>query len=122
MMTSIAALRRRMAQYRHHVDQEAKALKESNLALERLHRFYGSLEAEDRILADQVLDEWILSGDENVRFDAMSLVDDFSILTALPALKELAHRLSASVAPSAPYELTKVNRVIGDLVAARGSP
>jgi len=121
-MTDLMALRRKMERYRHRVDREANALKESYLALERLHDFYGSLNSKDRLLADQILGEWVLSDDENVRFDAMSLVDDFSIVTALPALKELVHRLSASVAPSAPYELNKVSRVIGDLIAARSHP
>jgi len=68
-------------------------------------------------MADQVLTEWVLSKDEGVRFDALALIDDFKILKAIPALQKLATRLVSSSAPSAPYELQKVDRVIGDLTA-----
>lgn len=115
---TIAEFRLRIAEYRRHADEEGRALKDTYLALERLHSLYRQFDARERELADQVFSEWVVSDDANVRFDALALVDDFSIVRAIPSLRDLARRLVSSTAPSAPYELTKVRRVIDDLTAA----
>jgi hypothetical protein len=72
---------------------------------------YRKFDAEERRMADQVLTEWVLSEDENVRFDALALIDDFKIARAVPALKALAGRLASSRAPGAPHELQKLDRI-----------
>ncbi|HVX91533.1 MAG TPA: hypothetical protein VHC20_08060 [Candidatus Paceibacterota bacterium] len=107
--------RNQMEAYRSSVDQEAKSLKDSYLALDRLHNLYRKFDGEERAMADQVLTEWVLSEDENVRFDALALIDDFKIAHAMPALKTLTARLASSKAPGAPYELQKVDRILRDL-------
>jgi len=66
-------------------------------------------------MADQVLAEWVLAEDEKVRFDALALIADFKIGSAVPALRTLARRLAWSPAPGAPYELKKVDRILGVL-------
>ena len=68
-------------------------------------------------MANRVLAEWALSDDENVRFDALALIDDFKIASAAPALQELARRLASDGTPGAPYELKKVRRIISNLAS-----
>jgi len=107
--------RLQMAAYRQAADEEAMSLKDSYLALDRLHSLYRKFDDEERVMANQVLAEWALSDDEKVRFDALALIDDFKIKTAIPALHELVARLASIHTPGAPYEQQKVNRIIRDL-------
>ena len=107
--------RREMAAYRQAADEEAMSLKDSYLALDLLHSLYRKFDDEERVMANQVLAEWALSDDEKVRFDALALIDDFQIKTAIPALHELVARLALVYAPGAPYEQQKANRIIRDL-------
>lgn len=104
-----------MESYWRAVDEEGKSLKDSYIALDRLHSLYRKFDAKEQLMADQVLAEWALSEDENVRFDALALIDDFKITTAMPALNTLAGRLASSSAPGAPYELQKVDRILRNL-------
>jgi hypothetical protein len=107
--------RQEMESYRRSVDEEARALKHSYLALEKLHALYRRFDAVERRMADQVLAEWALSDDEGLRFDALALIDDFKVTTAAAALQLLAGRLALSTAPGAPYELERVDRILEDL-------
>jgi hypothetical protein len=66
-------------------------------------------------MADQVLSEWAVSDDEGLRFDALALIDDLKVKAAGAALRALAGRLALSDAPSAPYELQKVDRILNNL-------
>jgi len=43
-------------------------------------------------MANQVLANWALSEDENLRFVALSLIEDFKISDATPAVQTLASR------------------------------
>jgi hypothetical protein len=85
-------------------DDEARALKDSYLALDRLCSLYRNFPEERRALADQVLAEWVLLGDEGVRFDAVAMIKECRITAAIPDLRTLAERLSESAAPGAPYD------------------
>ena len=108
----LTEFRRRMESYRRDFNEEAMSLKDSYLALDRLHAMYGQLDDYERAMADQVLAEWVLSDDENVRFDALALIDDFKIASASRALESLAKRLAASHGPGVPYELQKLKRIM----------
>ena len=112
--------RREMEAYRQAVDDQAKALKDSYYALDRQRARYQRLDATERVLANELLAEWVLSGDEAKRFDALALIDDFRIVSATPALRQLADRLESSSEPGAPYEWQKVNRLIGELAKNTG--
>jgi hypothetical protein len=94
---------------------EARVLKQAQLPLERLRAAYGSLGIGDRAAADQYVVEWLASDDENRRFDAMALVDEFRINQAQPALRLLRERLKRSNSPGAPFEIEKVDRLIRGL-------
>lgn len=85
------------------------------MALDRMHAMYQKFDAEERSMANQVLIEWALSDSEKVRFDALVLINDFHIVSAIPALRELAIRLESTNTPGAPYELKKVERIIRNL-------
>jgi len=104
-----------MTSYRRAGDDEATSLKDSYLALDRLHALYEKFSDDERSMADQVLAEWVLSADEKMRFDAIALINDFKIVSAIPALQKLAERLMLSDTPGAPYEIKKIRRVIGSL-------
>lgn len=107
--------REEMWAQRESFDKEAKVLKDSNLAWQSLRNLYQKFSGEDREMADHILEEWISSEDENVRYDALVLIGDFKVVSKVPALQVLATRLASSRAPSALYELNKVNRIIDNL-------
>jgi hypothetical protein len=107
--------RKTMWAYREAAEREANAMREPNLAWDRLRGLYRGFDALERNLADQVLCEWLLNDDENVRYDSLVLIDEFGIKRALPALTELAPRLKRSKAPGAPYELQKVQSILSRL-------
>ena len=48
-------------------------------------------------MADQVLAEWVVSEDPDMRFDAQALIRKFKIVEAIPALRQLAKRLASSL-------------------------
>jgi hypothetical protein len=106
-----------MESYRRSVDGEARVLKDPEIALEQLRTLYEKFDSAERQMADQVLAEWALSEDQRLRFDGLALIYDFKVYTAIPALRELAKRLTSSVAPSAPYELKKIERILVRLKA-----
>ena len=112
---TLNAFREQMASYRRAFDQEAAKLKDSQLVLVRLKNLFLKLDATERKAVEQVLAEWVLSDDENVRFDALALIDYFKIKGATHALEKLAVRLAASGAVSAPFELSKIKRVIAHI-------
>ena len=73
-------------------------------------------------MADQMLAEWALSEDENIRFDALALIDEFKIVSVTPALQKLASRLASSKAPGAAHEMSKIKRIESGLSGDRSTP
>ena len=102
------------------VSKVAIAIKQSQEALFVLARRYRDLSPEDRAIVDELLAEQVQSEDEHVRFDALALVDEFKIGSAVPALRGLADWLERRGHPGAPYEWAQVNRILGDLAAGAG--
>ena len=74
---------------------------------------YRQLSDEDRPVVNELLAEQLSSPEEDVRFLALALIEDFEIVSALPALRRLANWLETQQWPGAPYEWAKVNRIIG---------
>lgn len=97
------------------IDRDAEARRDSPAALPALERAYSELAGEDRVRVDEVLIEWSLSDDSKKRFDALALIDVFLIRSALPALRALEREFDSSDAPSAPFDLAKVRRIIDGL-------
>jgi hypothetical protein len=106
-----------MDRHRRAVHEEADQFKYPYLALKRLYALYEKFDAEERAMADEVVTDWILSDDPNVRFDALALAREFHISNAIPALEKLAKRLPSTCTPGALYELEKVNRIMSTLTA-----
>ncbi len=94
------------------LDHGAMARKNSPGALFELMKLYERLDADERTMADQTITEWIQSPNVRKRFDALALVDRFRIQAAVPQLKALEMELEDRTDPEAPYELTKVRRIL----------
>lgn len=84
-------------------------------AVLRLSARYGALDARERVAVDAEVAAWVLSSDESLRFDGLSLIHDYEIRSAEPALRALTTRLEAESRPGAPYEWAKVNRLLARL-------
>lgn len=117
-------MRDRLEVARRAAETEGQASREGMLPLERLRDAYSRFTPLEQVLGEQVLAEWLDSGDENRRFDALALIDEFRIAAAVPALGRLADRLKESRAPGAPFEREKIGRVLDRLegVEARDTP
>jgi hypothetical protein len=109
--------REKMDLFWESADREALELKDSYLALDRLHTLYHGLDSSERELADQVVAEWLLSGEEAKRFDAVALIRDFKIASAVPALQRLADELDRSDDPGARFEREKVDGLLAELTS-----
>jgi len=106
------AIRSNWTALRNRLDAQAQAMKVSQAAIVELSRRYIDLDLEARGVVDGLISEWALSDDENLRFDALALISNHGIKTALPALEDLLVRLNGSANPGAPYEREKVRRII----------
>jgi hypothetical protein len=102
---------------RDRLHKEAVAEKCAQRAILDLSREYMARPAAEREIIDSTLAEWVLSDNESVRFDALALIYEYEIISTLPTLRQLLERLEKSTAPSAPYEMAKVMRIIGKLTA-----
>lgn len=104
-----------MESYRQSAVNDAKLFKNSQIVFEKLRALYGKFDESERLMANDVLTRWALSENEDMRFDALSLIDEFAVRSSIPALNELIVRLANSDLPSAPFELKKVSRIISKL-------
>jgi hypothetical protein len=93
----------------------AVAAKDSQQATFALVAEIRGLAPEDRELAEEVIGEWVLSADESKRFDALAVVDELAIRSAIPRLRELESRLAKMSGPGAPFEAKKVQRILAGL-------
>ncbi len=109
--------REKMERFWESANREALELKDSYLALERLHSLYRRFDSSERQLADQVVAEWVRSNEEAKRFDAVALIREFKIGRAVPALRELADDLGQSDDPGAPFEREKVERLLAEMAS-----
>jgi len=96
------------------VDRDYRDSKDSQGALSALFDRYRNLEPAERNAVDQLLGEKLASPDENVRFDALALIQEFAIRSTAPQLRHLAARLNAERRPGAPFELAKVKRILNE--------
>ena len=95
------------------------ALKDPQQVTVQLSRAYARSDAEQQRVIHDVLRKWLLSDDEARRFDALTIVEEHKVRSAMPALRGLQDRLEREQAsPGAPYEWAWVNRVIGTLASS----
>lgn len=117
---SRASVSQRWKQLRRDLERRGDESKLPEAATSELSRQYGLLDTTDRTEVDEVLSSWVLSDDLAERFDALAVISDNSVRSALPALRELSTRLERSQDPGAPYEWAKVNRIVGSLIEWTG--
>lgn len=113
---TLEELRSRLESWWSERDAAAIASKDSSRATRELNAAIAEMEPDERRCAEQVIAEWLLSNDEGRRFDALAVVRDLEIQSAVPALRELEARLGGSGEPGAPFERNKVR----DLLTAWG--
>jgi hypothetical protein len=101
--------------FRRIVEEEATSRRDPYHALERLHQFYERLNAEQRAAADETIATWLGSSVEAQRFDALVLIEDYGIRSAVPALQELLVSLRSIPGPAAAFESQKVERILARL-------
>jgi hypothetical protein len=102
-------------QLRSVLDADARASKQSQDAVVALAKAYKETDAADRADIDDVLADWLRSSDPATRYDARYLIRLFNVITALPALEELAVRLANTPGASAVYELKRIREIIHSL-------
>jgi hypothetical protein len=102
-----------------HLNSAAFAAKDPNIATFELKAFYESLDPSDRVVVDQLLDEWLLSDDDDRRFDAEALIRKFTIRSALPALRLALKHVASAEGPSTAFDRrTMLERLITELEQA----
>lgn len=102
---------------RNAMSREALAAKSSQVALGALLDAYRNFDALDKRVVDEWMAQALLTDDEVARFDALAMIREFGVRSALPQLRTLASRLEVDDSPAAPYEWAKVNRLIAALQA-----
>jgi hypothetical protein len=95
--------------------READEFKDPWIIEERLFSRYERLGNEMKQCANQVLADWLMSEDENLRFDALVLVEKARVKSAEEALIALRQRLVTSKSHSVPDELDLVERAISKI-------
>ena len=93
--------------------------KDSMGAIIELYQRYGELDPAGRAEANEALLEALREGDEDKRFDALAIIDEFSLREAIPDLRALSARLQFDNSPGAPVEVAKIGRILEKLQAAR---
>ncbi len=92
--------------------------KDSMGAIIELYQRYGDLDPAERAEANEALLEALREGDEDKRFDALAIIDEFSLREAIPDLRALSARLQFDNSPGAPFEVAKIGRILEKLQAA----
>jgi Cys-tRNA synthase (O-phospho-L-seryl-tRNA:Cys-tRNA synthase) len=108
-------VRAEWVRFRNAANVRAEAAKQSQQVIYDLMNHYRMLSAAERAEVDVLLVRDIDSDEPNAQFDALALISEFKVKSALPALRSLARRLELARSPNAPYDWSKVNRIIGDL-------
>lgn len=93
----------------------ATRYKDPHAAQTELVDLYEKFSPEVQPLADRVLSEWVTSDDVAKRFNALVLIDQFRIRSAVDQLRVLESTLAVQEGPEARFELKKVKRIIAEL-------
>ena len=83
-----------------------------------LMKLYRRFDDEEQRMAKEVIVEWLRSPEPRKQFDALALVDELVIVSALPTLRELQGEAEECTDHEAPYDWARLNRIAGRLSAA----
>lgn len=112
---TLEEFRSEMDAYWRSVKEEANSLKDPYIVLERLRALYAKFDSEERGMADLVISEWALEGDEDRRSYALTLIEDLRIECAAPSLRALAQRMAYSTELSASFWAERAKKIADDL-------
>jgi hypothetical protein len=107
--------RAEMDAYWQSAKEEADSFKDPYIVLERLRALYAKLDSGERTMADRVIAEWALEGDEGHRSYALTLIEDLRIGHAVPSLRALAERLAHSTELGASFWVNRATKIADDL-------
>jgi hypothetical protein len=107
--------RRAFEEYWARLEADARAKQGSEEASLVLTSFYRELSSADQGVVDEVVAEWLLTGNPNQISDSLTLIGEFGIRGALPALRYRLAILGSATGPSAPAERDRVWLIIEDL-------
>lgn len=82
----------------------------------RMSKTFARLTASERAQIVPLLREWLLSGDDGERYDALIVIEDNAVIELVPDLRILQSRAEASDDVSAPFDWSRVNRALGRVV------
>jgi hypothetical protein len=105
-------VRERLENCRAAADRKGEREKDCQVVSDELRALYLLFDENERPDADVVIAEWVLSGDEKKRFDALVMIADMNISSARSALEILVRRLASDPNPGARFESAKVDRII----------
>jgi hypothetical protein len=103
---------------RRRLNVEAIGRKMSQEAVLRLSKAYEALSQDEQCVVNALLGEWVVGEDESKRFDALALIREHAIGSAIPSIRTLVTKLEVSPSPGAPYELKKAKGVIEQLTGS----
>ena len=112
---TVDEVRRQMDVWWRDTDSAAIAAKDSQRTTLALLALVRGMEPEERAMADVVIGEWLLSTEERKGFDALAVIDEIGMQSAVSKLRLLRSQLVAKRDPRAPFELEKVRRLLARL-------
>jgi hypothetical protein len=66
-------------------------------------------------VVDEALADWVVGGDDRRVFDALALIQQFEIRSALPALERRAESLAGATEGPRKHEREKIERIAREL-------
>lgn len=106
---------RRLIEARKKAIETATSSKQSYVVTDQLDRYFRALDEAGREQIEPLLTEWLLSDDASKRWDALRLVDHFTITAMRPTLLDLHEKLARIPGAGAVFEREGVARTLADL-------
>ena len=100
------------------VDRRYRQSKDAPGAIIELFERYAELDPAGRAEANEAIFEALREGDEGKRWDALAMINEFTLKEAIPDLRALSARLQVDDSPRAPFEVAKIDRLLKKLQAA----
>ena len=118
---TLEEFRAEMDAYWWSAKEEADSFKDPYVVLERLRALYAKFDSGERTMADLVITEWALEGDEDRRSYALTLIEDLKIGHAVPSLRMLVGRLAHSTELGASFWAQRATKIADDLAKQSAS-
>lgn len=93
----------------------ARAAKNPMSALFDMYERYNALKDSEKNEIDKLLVEWIDDVDEDKRFTALAMAEEYKIIAAIPAMERLCDRFKNSKIPDDPKGYNERKKVLRKL-------